>query len=238
MSDQDRRCCTCSAVNRYCDGCVCAASRIPCRNCRPGVNCRNRGSQEDREGEEREVRDNEEQVQQSAGVGQDNRYWQGKPLEDVKAVTDTIYEKIVAFSPNNIFEIPRGNATKRLIKEMTFLISEYTRETHLSTHALKTLAILPHLICQRTHEKSRTAEDRKAMERRLDLWEKGEIQKLMREAETLQKRVKKNLGKKKQEDRSKKFASLMRQGKVAKAGRELTSEATVGTLPLNKETIL
>ena len=152
-------------------------------------------------------------------------------------MTDNIYKKIVAFSPNNIFEIPSGNATKKMIREMTFLIREYTRESHLSTSALKTLAILPHLLCQRTYEKSRTGEDRKVLERRMKKWEMGEVQSLVKEAETLQKRVKKKVGKKKEEDKSKKFASLMKQGKVAKAGRELTTEATVGTLPLNEITI-
>ena len=124
-----------------------------------------------------------------------------------------------------------------MIRETTFLIREYIRESHLSAHALKTLAILPHLLCQRTHEKSRTTEDRKALERRLELWEKGDVQNLVKEAETLQRKVKKNIGKKKEEDKAKKFASLMKQGKVAKAARELTSEATAGTLPLNEDTI-
>ena len=68
---------------------------------------------------------------------------------------DNIYKKIVAFSPNNIFEMPRGNATKKMIREMTFLIREFTGESHLQTQALKKLAILPHLICQRTHENQR-----------------------------------------------------------------------------------
>ena len=45
------------------------------------------------------------------------------------------------------------------------------------------------------------------------------------------------MGKKKEEDKAKKFARQMKQGKVAKAGRELTSDTIVGTLPMNEETI-
>ena len=187
-------------------------SDINCRNCMPGVNCRNRwrqprevedvqeadtsdGSQVGREGEEREGSVNEEQEQQSAGVAQDNRFghgqekrfWEDKTAEEVEEVTENIYKKIVAFSPNNIFEMPSGNAAKKRIREMAFLIREYTRESNLSTNALKILAILPHLLCQRTHEKSRTVEDRKALERRMVMWEKGEVQSLVKKTETLQK---------------------------------------------------
>ena len=61
---------------------------------------------------------------------------------------------------------------------------------------MKILAILPHLICQRTHEKSTAVDDRKAMERRLELWEKGEVKKLLIEAEALQKKKTKNPKKK------------------------------------------
>ena len=153
------------------------------------------------EREERDGRNGGEREIQPGTNGQEKRYWEGETPEAVKEVTDNIYKKIVAFSPNNIFEIPSGNATKKMIREMTFLIREYTRESHLSTSALKTLAILPHLLCQRTHEKSRTGEDRKALERRMKKWEMGEVQSLVKEAETLQKRVKKNIGKKKEDDK-------------------------------------
>ena len=187
--------------------------------------------------EEDEGSDEGEMEQPAEERRQETRYWQNRTPEEVKEMTDNFYKKIVAFSPNNIFEIPRGNATKKMIREMTFLIREFTGESQLATHALKTLALLPHLICQRTHEKSKTAEDRKAMARRIEMWEKGEIDKLVKEAESLQKRVKKNLGKKKKEDMAKKFATQMKQGKVAKAGRELASDAIIGTLPLNETTI-
>ena len=190
------------------------------------------------EREERDGRNGEGEREQQLGTNvREKRYWEGKTPEEVKVVTDNIYKKIVAFTPNNIFEMPSGNATKRMMREITFLAREYARESHLSESALKILFILPHLLCQRTHEKSRTVEDRKALERRMQLWEKGEVQSLLKEAETLQKRVKKNVGRKKDDDKSKKFASLMKQGKVAKAGRELSSDSTVGTLPLNEDTI-
>ena len=187
-----------------------------------------------------EVREGDELARRRDGDENENRqirkFWEGKTPEQLKTLTDSIYEKIVAFSPFNLFEVPRGNVTKKMIKEMTFLIRQYTGESPLQPVALKILASLPHLFCQRTHDRSKTAEDRKAMERRMELWEKGEVQKLLKEAETLQYRAKKRKGKKKDVDKSKKFASLMKQGKVGKAGRELTTEATTGTLPLNEDT--
>ena len=201
-----------------------------------GINRREEGQHGMREDSEERDGTNGEGEREHQENMQAGKYWESMTPERAKEITDSIYEKIVAFSPNNLFEVPRGNATKKMIREMTFLIRQYTGESPIQPFALKTLAILPHLICQRTHEKSKTAEDRKAMERRLELWEKGEVQNLLKEAESLQGRARKNQGKMKEVDKSKKFASLMKQGKVSKAGRELTSEATVGTLALTEET--
>lgn len=55
---------------------------------------------------------------------------------------------------------------------MEFLTGEYTN-TFLEPIALKTFAILPHVICQKTHEK-KTADELKAV-RRMERWKAGDI---------------------------------------------------------------
>ncbi|XP_063588678.1 uncharacterized protein LOC134765814 [Penaeus indicus] len=102
--------------------------------------------------------------------------------------------------------------------------------------ALKIAAILPHLICQKTHRKSKTTDNVKAMRRRMEKWKTGNIHGLLKEAEALQNKIKKISAKKKELDNCRKFANLMQQGKVTKAVRILTSEDNAGTLPLDDNT--
>lgn len=164
------------------------------------------------------------------------RYWQTMSTIDAETVTENIYRKIVAFSPNNICEIPKCNATKELIKEIEFLIREYTNGTYLQPIALKIVAIIPHLICQKTHDKSKTTENVKAIKRRMERWKEGDIHGLLEEAVALQNRHNKSKAKKNEADKCRKFANLMQQGKVTKAVRFLTSDLSAGTLPLDENT--
>ena len=134
------------------------------------------------------------------------------PAEEAKTLTENIYNKLIAFSPSNLFSIPKCNATKELIKEFEFLIKEYTNGTYLQPIALKTLAILPHLICQRTHAKSKASDDIKAMKRRMELWKRGDVLGLLKEAKELQGRRRKSNSKVKKTDKFMKFANQMKQG--------------------------
>ena len=74
------------------------------------------------------------------------------------------------------------------------------------------------------------------MERRVEMWRNGDIRKLLREAESIQKKMKKKVSNSKETDKVKKFTNLMGKGKIAKAVRELTTEGMAGTLPLNEAT--
>ena len=164
------------------------------------------------------------------------RFWQSVPIEEAKRSIEDMYKKVIRFSPNNLFEILISNATKDLIREITYLINEYIASTHLNAIALTTIATLPHLLCQRTHKKSKTSDDIKALKRRLEIWKKGDINALFTEANALQKRRRRLDIKNKEENHHKKFASLMTQGKVSAACRALNEEDKSGPLPLNDNT--
>ena len=98
--------------------------------------------------------------------------------------------------------------------------------------------ILPKLFFQKTHKKSKTSENVKAVTRRVEMWQRDNIDELVEEARTIQKR----LPRQKQirtsnVDKAYNFASKMRQGKVSSALRVLDDEQTGGILPLNEDTI-
>lgn len=178
------------------------------------------------------------QGDQGEDASRELRFWQRWTLEETEEWVRDAYNHVVTFSPNNVFEAPRCNATKTLIEEKTYLIRAYNNSTQIAPYALKILAILPHLICQRTHKKSKQSEDVKAVQRRMELWRKGDVRKLLDEAKTLQERLgRRNSRKKDSNDRARNFADKMRQGKVAMATRSLSIEdEAAGVLPMTEET--
>lgn len=184
----------------------------------------------------REERERGQQTTREGGETPPMRYWQATTIDEAIRLTDTMYNKIVTFSPSNIFEIPKCNAAKEFIKEINFLLREYIHASHLQPLAFKAIAILPHLICQRTHSKSKTTENVKAMERRMEMWKKGEITDLLRETQALQNKRRKTAANQIQRDIARRFSSMIKQGKISQATRALLSEDSHGTLPLDEAT--
>lgn len=241
-------CCVCASANQNCVTCACVRAKRSCVNCKRGANCQNaviqiqdgadrhqpQGVQGDNPNDT--VGDSQENL--NGDATRELRFWQRWTHEEAENWIHDAYNQIATFSPNNIFEPPRCNATKALIEEKTFLIRAYTNSTQIAPLALKILAVLPHLICQRTHRTSKRSEDIKAVQRRMELWKRGDVSKLLDEARTLQQRLHKGKGRKNNSnDRARDFAEKMRQGKVAMATRSLAGEEeAAGVLPMTAET--
>ena len=77
----------------------------------------------------------------------------------------------------------------------------------------------------------------KAVKRRVDLWLNNKLDELLGEARAIQERLPRFPGRDRQEDKARKFANDMRQGKVSSALRSLDADKSGGVLPLNRKTI-
>jgi len=163
------------------------------------------------------------------------RWGDGNGNEFTKDV-DLIYGKIV-FWKKNIFMLPTGNAGKSYINELTRLLHSWTSKTALVDIALKAMMIMPSLLLQKPSRTSKAKDHLKALERRLDLWNPGNILELLHEAETIQKSLKTICSKRYISEISKKFASHMHKGNVNAAIKLLTDNMQNGILPLNDETL-
>ena len=95
--------------------------------------------------------------------------------------------------------------------------------------------VMPTLLLQKPSASSKSRDHKAALQRRLILWQKGDLKELMQECETLQKRLKDSLPSRSIEAISKKFSNLMKKGKTA-AVKLLSSNMQGGVLPLNEET--
>ena len=76
-----------------------------------------------------------------------------------------------------------------------------------------------------------------ALERRLQLWKRGEIKFLLLEAETIQQRLTSNNDPKNIVNISKKFAKLMGKGNINGILKLLTNNMANGILPLDEKAL-
>ena len=189
--------CICKSLYQNCKECKCVlVLKRPCRGCNKGANCQNpynnRPQQQNQDnGAEPEPSTTVAAEQLGEGEGNENQplIWKNLNIEHAKSWVNKAYDEIVRWSASNLFEPPMCDATKGMIKEMTLLLHNYNNDSPVAPIALKALAVIPHLFCQRTHQKSKYNENTEAMRRRLELWEKGELNNLLDEARALQSRM-------------------------------------------------
>ena len=127
-------------------------------------------------------------------------------------------------------------AGKHFTQALSRLFTAYANKTPLEHVALRAAAILGPLLLQKVAVKSTYKENVKHLERRLEMWRKGEIRELVAEAETIQSRL--SSSQKVQLDEgavAKRFANMVFHGNLKKAMRMITEKAK-GVLPLNDET--
>ena len=82
--------------------------------------------------------------------------------------------------------VPIGTAGKKFIDEISRLLNLQTDNTPLKNIALKAIHVMPALLLQKLSKTSKAKYHLKALERRLSLWEEGNITELVNESETIQ----------------------------------------------------
>ena len=90
------------------------------------------------------------------------------------------YKEIVHWK-RNLFKVPSGRAGTAFVKETTRLIRAYAEVSALEGIALKDLMVMPQLLLQKSHRTSKTKEHVSQLQRRLQLWEDGDTDRLLHE---------------------------------------------------------
>ena len=157
------------------------------------------------------------------------------PGDQFEHLINSAYNETI-FWRKNLFMLPSGKAAKSLIKELTFWLDQFNRETKLYGIALNVFILLPNLLMQKPSQQSKANEHNNKLSERLQLWKDGNIETLLREGRTIQKRL--TSGKsRKQTDISRIIAKLMMEGKVTEAVKFLSDNSDVGVLPASDEVI-
>ncbi|KAI0984631.1 hypothetical protein GJ496_000295 [Pomphorhynchus laevis] len=88
--------------------------------------------------------------------------------------------------------IPKCNAGKEFVGHLTNLVNELVEKSPRCKYVLHLLTVFCQLILQKIHSK-RTKDCRKAIEKRLDIWNRGSYSELLNEARYLQSLMKSKL---------------------------------------------
>ena len=144
-----------------------------------------------------------------------------------------IYDEIVHWK-RNLFKTPSGKAGRMFVQEQARLFTAYAESSALENILLKAEMVMPTLLLQKPHQRSKPKELRTHLERRLNLWSQRSLEDLMNEARTIQKNSTRMHRKGQQpQDTARRFAKLMMQGKVKAALRLIGNEGNGGPLQLN-----
>ena len=124
-------------------------------------------------------------------IAEPNFTWGKKDARPFTNELDRTYERIVHWK-RNLFRVPQGNAGKQFVAELAKLYEAFAAGSALESVALKAAIIMPHLLLQKPHQKSKTKEHITSLKRRLELWKDGDLASLLKEASTAQHRLEKS----------------------------------------------
>ena len=172
----------------------------------------------------------------SESVSNPSFMWDDKPGVEFTQELEAANSKIVCYR-QNLFKLPSGKAGKDFIRENTRLMRAWNSKSALKDIAWTCIMTMPALLLQKPSKDSKAKDHTEALKRRLVLWNNGNIQALLAECDTIQKRIRSSVPANSVEATSKKFATLMKQGKINAAVKLLTSSMDGGVLPLTDETM-
>ena len=128
--------------------------------------------------------------------------------------------------------VPYGRLGKGLIKEMTRLFRAYAENSALECMALKAAFLLPLLLLQKPHRRSKAKDHLPALEHRFALWNDGAFMELLNEGEKIQRKLSGGACRTNRSDLCSSFSKLMSEGKVRGALRLLNNTGSSAGLPL------
>ena len=137
----------------------------------------------------------------------------------------------------NLFLLPTGKAGKLFIDELTKLFNAWIVDSPLKKKAMKAAMIMPSLLLQNPSKESKSKDHLKALERRMELWQSGDLLELLQESLMIQRNLKSVKGSKTVAQIFKKFVEEMQKGNVNGALKLLTDNMDHGILPLNDDSI-
>ena len=142
--------------------------------------------------------------------------WGSLDAADFSHALDAAYSEVIHWRLNR-FKVPAGTSGKEFIREISRLYSAFATASSLESIALKATVVMPILLLQKPHHRSKTKEHIACLERRLQTWKEGNLNQLILEGRTIQRRLPKFDKPKAEQNLTRSFANLMFAGKTKAA---------------------
>ena len=101
---------------------------------------------------------------------------------------DNAYNELMHWK-RNLFDPRKGTPGKNFISELTKLINRWSSKSPNRDICIKALMVMPSLILQRISNKCKTSKIKSHVDRRLNLWKNKDVEGLLNETRTIQKRL-------------------------------------------------
>ena len=148
------------------------------------------------------------------------------------AISD-IYIEVVQWQ-RNLFNVPTGKAGEMFIDEVRKVIKLFTTGSDFEPIALTILMIMFPLLLQKPSRSSKCKDHVRYLEKRLSMWQEGQLKLLVSESRAIQNRLTKK--KRSSEEQEKAFVRLMLQGKISAAMRFIGSQSS-SILPITDKVL-
>lgn len=159
--------------------------------------------------------------------------WNEVKGDEFCARINDAYEEIVHWK-RNVFLIPSGRSGKSFVQELARLYQSYADASPLDCISLKACSVMQSLLLQKPFVKSKTKDHANCLERRLNLWLKGDIKALVNEGRCIQKHLISQTNQPLEFEKiTRGFSRLMLQGKVHQAVRLISNADKGGLLSLD-----
>ena len=143
-----------------------------------------------------------------------------------------MYDEVVHWK-RNIFVIPSGAAGKGFVSKLARLLQAYADASSLECIALKACMVMQVILLQKPSPRSKAKDHAACLQRRLEMWENGDIEELYKECKCLQARMTGSRSSIDSERISRTFSNLMMLGKTKSALQFLFRKTDEGILKLD-----
>ena len=160
--------------------------------------------------------------------------WGDVDAEPFTQRLDHAYSVVVHWR-RNVFAVPSGKAGTGFVSELSRLFLAYAEGSALESIALKAAMTMCALLLQKPNRTSKSKDHVACLERRMTLWRAGDLEDLLQEGQTIQRRLSTSKRTKREEaDELKQiFAREMSKGNTKAALRTLSKECRGTVLNLN-----
>ena len=101
--------------------------------------------------------------------------------EDTAAAISSVYEEAVHFKPN-AFLVPNGSVGRKFVRQLSEYLACFGNAGSYQGQALKIAMVFQQLLLQKPH-RSQVPSFSKCLQRRMDLWQQGDIEQLLMKVE-------------------------------------------------------